>query len=262
MPTYDTSDRYALRALSPGSQPGSGIDDGFVALRNDVSAKLTPFDQGARESRPPSTAGTPGIAGRTYRSTGDGGIDRDYGTGWTTERPGLFAALPGTPDEGMLISFQTAAMKTAGVGPWLLRYDSTIAGSYRWAVVSARPITATIVTSESRNNGAYGDLATVGPTVQTPLAGDYAVSHEAQIATSSVVSGYGAQSFAVGAAAALSADEATVGGNGATGSVGRQAIVKTAVASGVNITAKYAATGGGGSAFANRAISITPLRVG
>lgn len=82
MPTYDTTDRYALRALSPGSQPGSGIDDGFVALRDDVSAKLTPYDAGALASRPVSTPGTPGKAGRRYYAS-DLSIEFvDLGTAW------------------------------------------------------------------------------------------------------------------------------------------------------------------------------------
>lgn len=87
MTTYDTSDRYALRALE-GDNPVSDIDAGFAALRDDISAKLTPYDSGLLAARPVSTGGTPGKAGRIYRATDDltggpnGTLHVDYGTGW------------------------------------------------------------------------------------------------------------------------------------------------------------------------------------
>lgn len=82
--TYDTSDRYALRALT-GSSAIEDIDEGFAFLRDDVSALLAPFYQGSLASRPVSTPVSPGIAGRVYRATDGanaGRVFRDYGTGW------------------------------------------------------------------------------------------------------------------------------------------------------------------------------------
>jgi hypothetical protein len=81
MATYDTTDRYALRALT-GTSLVSEIDTGFEVLRDDVSDKLTPFDSGALASRPVSTPGSPGKSGRIYKATDTKQVFQDHGTGW------------------------------------------------------------------------------------------------------------------------------------------------------------------------------------
>lgn len=64
------------------------IEDGpakIQELAEAVDPLLTPFTQGALASRPVSSPGTPGIAGRNYRATDGanaGRVFRDYGTGW------------------------------------------------------------------------------------------------------------------------------------------------------------------------------------
>lgn len=91
MPTYDSSDRYALRALT-GVNVGSDIDAGFTALRDDISAKMVGYSSGPIGSRPTSTVGTPGIAGRRYRATDTGELFEDTGTSWIEIAVGMHAA--------------------------------------------------------------------------------------------------------------------------------------------------------------------------
>lgn len=85
---FTTTVRYALRKMT-GATDANTIDDGFAALADDVDAKLTPYDTGTLASRPTSTLGSPGKAGRTYRSTDKAGVvDLDHGTGWVPLAPG------------------------------------------------------------------------------------------------------------------------------------------------------------------------------
>ena len=186
--TYDTSDRYQLRALT-GSSNVSDIDEGFDFLRDDVSAKLTPYDAGARSSRPRSTPGVPGIAGRTYRSA-DGGIDLDLGTSWTTVKPGLFTALPTLSgnasdgiDEGMEILYQQVPpLGAIATGPWHLRYDAGLSGSSKWKVIGQPdPLWAEIASITGITNTTYQTLAAgaAGPAVDV-IAGIYMISFGAE----------------------------------------------------------------------------------
>lgn len=81
MPNYGNTVKHALRYLL-GNSDANEIDDGFLALAQDVDSKLTPYDSGLLSSRPTSTAGTPGKAGRWYRATDTGQLFLDHGTGW------------------------------------------------------------------------------------------------------------------------------------------------------------------------------------
>jgi hypothetical protein len=150
-----TSPKWSI-PYSGGSDIANTIDDvdeAKVLLLDDL---VTPFDAGARISRPRSnTGGQPGIAGRTYRSP-DGGVDLDLGTSWATFKPGLFTGLPSVSghasdglDEGMEILYQTVGMATAGVAPIGMRYSSSawqeIAGGARRGLVGAYKASASTV---------------------------------------------------------------------------------------------------------------------
>jgi len=250
------SSRLGLIAPSDGDQIEDypAVAQAMVARHEAVSMI---FGAGARGSRPVSTPGTPGKVGREYLSTGDGGIDRDTGTAWVTVKDGLFAVLPtasGTGaglDAGMEILFQTAAMVTAGVPPYLLRYDSSLSGSSKWAVISAAPLIGRAVLQESTGGSTtnYSNLATI-LSVTCPVTGVWLVAHEA------FMSGTGTdQSFSVGATAADIGDHIA-----GTGSLARSGILKT-ITGGAVVTAKVRSVGGSGT-FDGRLLSLTPVRLG
>jgi hypothetical protein len=106
MPTYDTTDPNGLRALT-GSNVGSDIDAGFKALRDDISAKFAPYSAGPLGSRPPSTTGSPGIAGRRYRATDTKQEFIDTGTSWVQVALNESAAAQVAAAEGTSSSSMT-----------------------------------------------------------------------------------------------------------------------------------------------------------
>jgi hypothetical protein len=259
--TYDTSDRYALRALT-GSSAVSDIDEGFDFLRDDVSAKLTPFDAGARSSRPRSTPSVPGIAGRTYRSA-DGGIDRDLGTSWATEKAGLFAALPTLSgnasdglDEGMEILYQTAGMASALVPPYHLRYDSTLSGTSKWAVISAAPWIAEGAASVALSTTAsYVDFST-SLQITLPAAGDYDLTFGLTPGSP----GPGAVVYAAPAATGLTAATANAVKVGASA---ESSVHRCLQALGISGTLKLQyITNSIGATCTARYLTVTPRRLG
>jgi hypothetical protein len=76
-----TTPKYGLTTLL-GTDLARDIDQHVTALANSVDSKMTGYSEGPLASRPTSTGGTPGIAGRIYRATDTGQRFQDHGTGW------------------------------------------------------------------------------------------------------------------------------------------------------------------------------------
>lgn len=76
-----TTTKWAL-PYSTGSDLINTIDNTDLAKATLLDGLLTPYDAGAFASRPVSTAGTPGKAGREYYATDTGRLYLDLGTSW------------------------------------------------------------------------------------------------------------------------------------------------------------------------------------
>jgi hypothetical protein len=81
MASYGTTTKHALRKLL-GSSNVNEIDTGFAALADDLDALIAVADAGLLSSRPTSSGGSPGKAGRLYYAGDEGVIYFDTGTGW------------------------------------------------------------------------------------------------------------------------------------------------------------------------------------
>ena len=167
--------------------------------------------------------------------------------------------LPTAPVNGQEVYYVADA--TNGI-VWHLKYRSASASAYKWEFVGGPSLFAEIATNETTASTTYVALATAGPTVTVPLAGDYDV----EISLRNLNSGAGLaclRSFSIGATAAVDADAAV--GAPAVGSTDSFCSLryrrKTALAASTALAAKYRVTGGTGS-FITRAMQVTPVRVG
>jgi len=88
--------------------------------------------------------------------------------------------LPSTPVDGQLINFQTAAMRADGT-IWRLRYNIGAAGTSKWEYMGGAPLVNDVLADQSRLGTAWGNMTTVGPSVDTPLPGYYDVEFGAHI---------------------------------------------------------------------------------
>ncbi len=216
------------------------------------------YTEGTFASRPAAGATE---HGHVYRSTDTGQWSWNNGTIWIDMgglAPPTVTSLPGTPYNGQLIDF--LADDTNGV-VWRFRYRSTSASSHKWEFIGGPPLYAEVATSESANLAAYGDLATVGPAVTAPLAGDYDVTVEARIELGFNTQ-LGFMSYQLGGTGAVDADSieayfgTTVGL--VTPSKTRR---KTGLTASEALTAKYKTTVGAVT-YSQRTIKIQPVRVG
>ncbi len=119
--------------------------------------------------------------------------------------------FPTSPSEGQVFTYIADA--TNGV-LWSFVYHAT-GSSYDWWFTGGAPLLGTVTTSQTRANAAYGDLATVGPAVVLPFAGDYMVTLGARIISPSGELGF--MSYAIGASAAADTEALWVGGSASTG---------------------------------------------
>lgn len=144
---------------------------------------------------------------------------------------------------------------------WLCSYNAADAV---WDVIGGAPLLAIIATSESTSSVAYVDLATPGPSITIPRPGDYIAIVEALYdnITNAQIRGWMAYQGA-GIAAATDADAGSTQDAGAAGShfstlVARRE--KVALTTATPLTAKYRSSGAS-STFANRILSIIPIRI-
>lgn len=181
--------------------------------------------------------------------------------------PPLVAALPGSPVDGQEIVYQNTAMAADGVA-WPLRYRAAAAGSFKWEFVGGADWIKTVDPTQAHPGpgSAWGDLATVGPEITLPLAGDYLVRFGAEISpvqdgsTAAMGIGYGAFTGAFSAALAWVLFQLATGANGSSNDAARAKRINGAAAAAV-LRARYW-TSSGSHTFGGRHLSVQPIRVG
>lgn len=176
-------------------------------------------------------------------------------------------ALPPGPTDGDEIYFQNVAMATAGI-MWHLRYRAAAPGLYKWEVIGTPPpLYDEVPAAQASTSGTtWVDLATVGPQITVPLAGDYMFTGELDGYTAdSASSPFVALKF--GAAAVLSADRVFIfrGASATTkGAISGRSIKRTVTAANTVVKLQYSnATNSAATVtFENRTLQVRPIRVG
>ena len=88
--------------------------------------------------------------------------------------PSYGTTLPASPVDG-----QEAILVDSLTNPtyqWRFRYNAGSSSAYKWEFVGGTPLSAEVYTLETTTSATYADLATVGPQVTLPRAGDWDVA--------------------------------------------------------------------------------------
>jgi hypothetical protein len=197
-------------------------------------------------------------AGPKLLLNGDGESDyMQLGTTGKVTDWGLVEALPGSPSKGDRCVF--IADEANGIF-WNLIYDGE--GEYPWKKIGGPPLFAEVETQEGTKSTSYANLATTGPSITAPLAGDYMVGIGAYILSEEASTGAYRMSYAIGGTAA-SDNDAIVGVRGS--GEGHASVARTkrqaGLAASTVFLAKYKVSGGKGG-FRGRWMTIDPIRVG
>ena len=185
--------------------------------------------------------------------------------GWVqTGMAPVVTTLPTDPVDGMRVDY--VADSTNGV-VWSLRYRAAGSATYPWEFVGGSSLFEEAQAGgvfESTASGSYAALATAGPTVTAPLAGDYDVTFGAR-AFNDTNGGSGAMSFDIGGTAA-SDDNAVIfseaSGSNTTPANYMRSDRVTVAAAATALTSKYKRITAGNATFTARWMRVTPVRVG
>jgi hypothetical protein len=166
-------------------------------------------------------------------------------------------SVPGSPNDGDEFIYPADASR--GV-VWKFKYNSGSGSAYKWEFVGGAAWFDNVDTDETTASAAYVDLATAGPAIAVPRAGDYEVSWGASMWDST---GGSTCYVAVkkGAAATVDTDAATqTGATAAAGvSVARTKVVFGLAASDT-LKLQYKTSAGTGR-FIFRWLSVRPVRI-
>lgn len=254
MPGTPTT-KYAIPTFNAaGSDPVNTGHTQINSALSTIDGAMAGYATGTFAGKPAA-----GKAGRLYLCTDTGQWLADTGSAWVdlNAAPALVSSLPGSPYDGQEIYY--SADPTNGV-VWHLRYRSAAAGSYKWEMVGGGPLTSEVATSETTGSAGYVDLATVGPSITVPLAGDYAITLSSSMDGITIAA---LTSVKFGAAAASDADALTIESSGGdiiyhspSRTIRRNVNSASMV---VKLVYKKAL---GAPNFSKRSLVISPIRVG
>jgi len=165
---------------------------------------------------------------------------------------GRGASLPSSPADGD--EFALVVDGTNGVD-WLCKYNS---GSSRWEFLGGPPLRSIVDAQESSSASAYVDLATVGPSITVPYAGEYDIL----FGTSIILPGTSNNGGAMSARVASGADDYIayfylLSGNSAYATVSRTK--RATAAASDSIVAKYYSNNSQTISFFERFLEVRPV---
>lgn len=178
----------------------------------------------------------------------------------------LVSSLPATPYDGQEVLY--LASDTAGV-VWRLRYRAASTSTYKWEVLGGAPLRGADLGNavdpglgESTTSTTGADLATPGPDVTVPLAGEYLVAIGATVLLNA--SPANAQMAVKNGAAALDMSDGWLWYPPAANTYASLSRTRQfTCAAGALLRCKYSVNTGTITAyFSRRWLNVLPLRVG
>ena len=168
------------------------------------------------------------------------------------------ASLPASPTNG-----QVAYLDCGNGVIWQFRYNAASGSSFKWEFVGGPPMFAEVTTDQGTASASYVDLATAGPSITVPRAGDYDVEIGCgyYAATNGAPNAY--MSYALGATAAVDADGLYVNPTTGLFVIGGASRTrrKTGLAAATAVVAKYKSNGAIDFHFRDRWMKVSPVRV-
>ncbi|HVE80590.1 MAG TPA: collagen-like protein [Candidatus Dormibacteraeota bacterium] len=181
---------------------------------------------------------------------------------WSAVSAPVVTTLPSSPSDGDEVTYQADA--TNGVY-WHLRYRAGSASAHKWEFMGGGDLMSQIDTAENNNGTAYHDLATVGPSITLPLAGDYIISHGSNMLANNVSWHSTFMSYQIGATPATDADSIWITNTESQFERVQASLSREKLHTGlsaVTVTSKYRTGIAANSTVQHRWLRITPRRVG
>ena len=174
-----------------------------------------------------------------------------------TYTPPIVTSLPLVPQFGDQVVY--AADATNGVY-WLLQYDAS--GTYPWKFIGGPPLLSTVASGEATASPSYVALATAGPQITVPVAGDYDILIGCNFNSGAGNDIPAAMAYLVGGTAASDDDAVWMQTRGpGYNSTNSKPTRKTGIAASTALVARYKSPVSAGMIFGQRFMRVTPIRV-
>jgi hypothetical protein len=171
-------------------------------------------------------------------------------------------ALPTNPEDGDQIIFMDSL--TAPTYQWLLRYVAA-KSSNKWVCIGGVPAANQVETNEARASTTWGALATAGPSITLPVAGDYDIEIGCVGDPNVGANEGGLMSYSINASTAASDADSTGFWGNTAGTSYQIATARTKRKTGLSavaIVAVYKTVGGNSMAYQGRWMRVMPVAVG
>lgn len=165
---------------------------------------------------------------------------------------GRSTTFPASPVDGDIHVYP--ADLTNGV-MWMFMYRSAVND---WEFLGGSPLIAEVATAETTTSTTYAALATAGPLIALPFAGDWVVEIGAYISNSGDGNS-SLMSYDIGATAAVDADALEYARGTSLSAMGGTFLRRKQGFTAVTLTPKYRVSAGIGT-FKKRRISVLPVR--
>jgi len=178
---------------------------------------------------------------------------------WTALAPadlpamvGYGTTLPASPVDGQ--EYILVDSLTNPTYQWRFRYNASSTSPYKWEFVGGAPLRSWVAASEATTSTPYVDLATVGPSITAPRAGEYL--HSFGCSANCTTAGSALQiATGLGTGGQITAPGANYGAamvvNGPLATLTAAQVVKL----------QYGVTFGGTASFGGRWLELMPRRV-
>jgi len=163
--------------------------------------------------------------------------------------------LPAAPVNGQ--EYYYVADSTNGV-VWHLKYRTT---SAKWEYVGGAPLFAEVTAAETTTSTSYTALATAGPSIAVPVAGDYMVGTGCYL-RNNTASSSALMSYDIGGSGAVDNDAIQHESGSANAGSHLYRTRRKAGLTAVTLTAKYRAATSGTALFLDRYMTLTPIKIG
>ena len=143
-----------------------------------------------------------------------------------------------------------------------LRFRAASTSPYRWERVGGPPLFHNLLTAETQTaTGAWGDLATVGPTVTVPFAGDYLVSCSSRAINTNAAGQRSHMGVAQGAGTPAQFGVQDIAATNQQATVSHVGHLLTGIAALTELRARYFSVSNG-TTFDFRTLTVTTVRLG
>lgn len=172
--------------------------------------------------------------------------------------PSYATTLPSSPIDG-----QEAVLVDSLTAPtyqWRFRYNAGSSSAYKWECIGGAPVYTEVTATEGTSSTSYVDLATAGPQLTAPRAGDYLIDY-GFIGYNTAGPAYAICALKLAAAVAADTENLGISSSVANYQIPAFRRIRRTLAAGDAVRMQYKMYQGSVAYFYYRSLALLPVRI-